>query len=108
MKVIGWRIWYADGTSISSRESSWEDAPDDGVLFVMVYRDGGYRMTMLGNDWYFRAPDIHGFGMIYGHQNGDTKAEILRRYPGAVIKRGKWVSDEHMEKVNAEALAAVW
>ena len=41
MKIVGWQLWYADGSSISSAESTWEDAPQSGVQVLKRYFENG-------------------------------------------------------------------
>jgi hypothetical protein len=91
-----WRVWYDGGRVFDSDEISWEALPDDGVQFVRVDVEGlGWR-TMDGCDWYFKAGDLIAC-------NNDAPDEILRRYPGAILKRGRWTSDEETTRIHAEA-----
>lgn len=119
MNVLGWAAWVdtEDGLkTFDSKEHSWDDIPDDGVVFIMLYKqegDGQYeglsrvthRETMVGVDHYFMAK--HREGDIYG-SNNDSMEEIKRRYRGAKIKRGKWVPYEFFEEVRKEAIKYVW
>jgi len=101
MKVIGWVIYYGDGRVISSKKSTPKNLPDDDVQIRMLYFDeicksNGYHNTEIqnGSDYYFFAPSQH--GVIYGASN-DTIEEIMRRYPGAIVTRGKWMEHEANE-----------
>lgn len=35
--ILGWSIWYADGTVVRSTEMSWEAAPRLGVQVIATY-----------------------------------------------------------------------
>jgi len=119
MRILGWAAWVdtETGTEIySSKDMEWEDLPDDGIIFIMLYKDTGdgqesnisyptYTESLAGNDYYWKAP--HHSGTIYGSGN-DSLAEIKARYPGADIKRGKWVPHSLFEEVSLEALKYVW
>lgn len=111
-KIIGWAVWYDDGTMLTSKETTWESLPDDGVIEIVLYKSDGSRRIMDAHDWYFRAPNryLPGWedGWIYGHDTYTTKEEIQRRYPGASIKRGRWVSEERMHEFSNRALAFKW
>ncbi len=97
MKVIGWHAWYADGSQYDSKDLTWCDLPDDGVVVIYLYKEGGYRESMCGFDHYFKAGNVYGF-------NNDSIKEIKKRYPGASVKKGKWVSHEDMERIQQDAL----
>lgn len=58
---LGWRIWYDDDSTFSSRDGSPDDAPDDGVQAISRYshyRDNArrephnYRDVETGEDVY--------------------------------------------------------
>ena len=110
--VVGWKAWYAGEAVYDSRTTTWEELPNDGVVFIMLYMntfnaDGTvrHRRQMSSNDWYFRAPA--GDDFIYGHNN-DTPEENARRFPGVILKRGKWVTDAEMEHDSQEAMDTTW
>ena len=99
MKTIGWIIYVDDGSKIvvcRSDQTSWEKLPLDGWVECMIYKEGCYRESLMGYDHYFKAP--HRDGDIYASSN-DTIEEIQARYPGAVVRRGKWVPNETLELV---------
>ena len=99
MKVVGWRVWV-DGEGIyDSHNNTWDSVPSDGIIEMVTYKEGGYREMFSGHDHYFHAP--HSKGTIYGCNN-DSMDEIKRRYPGAVIKKGKWIPSEEMAKIQKD------
>jgi hypothetical protein len=56
--ILGWVIWYADGSKYSSRDHVADDLPDDGVQGVRVFhrRPGSttiYKFGMTGCDPYW-------------------------------------------------------
>lgn len=91
-----WRIWYDGGRFFDSESMSWEELPEDGVQLVVVYLPKGQR-HISGCDFYFKAD-----GDILGG-NSDSEVSIRRRYSGAVIKRGRWTSDEEIGRIKQEA-----
>lgn len=104
MKVIGWRVWVDDGRIFTSI-NHWADIPEDGIILMYIYKEGGYREGFSGHDHYFHAP--HSEGTIYGC-NDDPIEEIEKRYPGAIVKKGKWVPPEVFERVQKEAVEYEW
>lgn len=105
MKVIGWRVWIDSNRIYDSREHTWKDVLNDGIILMYTYKAGGYREGFSGHDHYFQAP--HPEGVIYGC-NDDSTEEIEIRYPGAVIKKGKWVPSEVMARIQKEAIEYKW
>lgn len=94
--VVGWRCWYTDDRHFNSEQDEWGELPDDGVLCVKLYYDefadnGETRYTLLldGHDHYFHVPETDLFG-----SSNDPVEEIHERYPGAIVKRGKWAPAE--------------
>ncbi len=99
--VIGWTVWYEDAM-YSSKDAEWKDVPDDGVQVVYIYKDDGRRLHCSGDSsYFFLPPDIWG-------SNRDEPQEVLKRYPNAIIKRGKWVSLETLEAIEKQAVDYVW
>jgi len=97
----------------------WEDLPDDGLLGIRWYEDKfkepdpngntvriGLKMT--GMDYYFQAPGPNGIimGADIDHREVDRKEEIQRRYPGAVVKRGKWTDPDTFDDAWQDIKAA--
>lgn len=66
MELVGWKVFYDDGTECSSQEKSWEELPLDGVLAVVEYYSDGSRTIHHSRDYYilsdgkaFGTNDIH-------------------------------------------------
>lgn len=103
-----WRAWFDDGSEYNSSEHSWDLAviPADGLLVKMLYdRDGPGKEIQHGVDYYYEAPGrrtrhsiVQGCGM--------DRDEIERRYPEAVIVRGRWAPDEDYQEIMALAHAS--
>ena len=106
MAVAGWRTYYTEGRDFNSTDDRWADLPDDGVLVLRLYyddfagRDGSVRYTksLSGDDHYFHIPGTDLFGC-----NNDPIDEIHDRYPGAIVKRGKWTTHAEMTAVQERA-----
>jgi hypothetical protein len=45
MRVVGWRLYYGDGRVVSSRDTSWTDAPADDPQVAVAYLDGAYEIS---------------------------------------------------------------
>lgn len=100
----GWRLYYTEDRAYSSADTEWVACPDDGVLALVLYydayTDGGvqYRKVLTGDDHYFHVPGTDLYGC-----NNDSIPEIEARYPGAVVKRGKWTTHAEMTRVEQRA-----
>jgi hypothetical protein len=105
MRVASWKAWYIGGRVFCSATHAWADLPDDGMLFLKLYFDertpDGVQLgqNCSGDDWYWHVPGTD----LYAHDSRQTRDEIERRYPGAILKRGKWTTPDEMQRVNAEA-----
>ncbi len=99
MRVEGWRAWYTKGRTFESTSIKWDDLPDAGVLFVMLYMNettvGGrrYREALYGCDHYWQE------GRAY-------KNEDVSRLPG--MKVGALLPDADFEAIVATAFASEW
>lgn len=52
LPVVGWRLWYGDGSVASSVDTSWDDAPDQDVQVLEVLHPAPYRTLTYGVDEY--------------------------------------------------------
>lgn len=52
MRVLGWRLWYGDGSTYSNRDGSWADAPADNVQALELAHEPPYRTLVYGIDTY--------------------------------------------------------
>lgn len=108
MDVVGWRAWYRGGRVYDSKTTAWADLPDDGVIQIYLFMDERdktsrmpYRRGMACSDYYWYVPGED----VYGSCNADEMlpTEIIRRYPGALIKKGRWVSEQEYADVMLES-----
>jgi hypothetical protein len=54
---MDWKIFYADETTFSSDDGTWDDAPCDGVIAICV-RDEVYGKVVLNSrDFYYQTAD---------------------------------------------------
>ena len=83
LPIIGWRIWYGDGTVADSRRVSWADAPVEGVQVIAMYHEGGRKTLTSGLDTY--------------------------AMPGEYWeKAGAWIDDEAFDAMYAAAFGSTW
>ena len=102
--VAGWRVWFKGGAKFDSASSAWSGLPTTGVLAVQVYflPTRTNRRYMSGDDLYFRQ-EVAGGDAIYGSTGRDdsmTEAEVIAKYPGAVVLAGEWTTDAEMAAVS--------
>jgi hypothetical protein len=53
LPVVGWRLYYSDGSTFTSADGSWADAPASDVQILVVFHGDGYRTFSHGDDFYF-------------------------------------------------------
>lgn len=51
LDVTGWKLWYANGVTVTSLTTAWNKAPD-GVQVLVLFHAGGYRTFTYGEDLY--------------------------------------------------------
>src|SRR5262245_7413583 len=86
-----WRIYYDNGMIYTSADGSWNDAPADGVLFVLQ-KIGDRVVTQSGADYYFLEDgDIVATGDL---------GPLLRKL--GFIKFGRWTSIKRYEAAGAQ------
>ena len=102
-QVIGWRVWYEDSTVYNSKEHHWKDLPNDGLQIVVLYMNkrlkhtkGWCRCMRSSSDYYWTTLES-GLEIFCGDESP------TERYPGAVVKRGKWMPITEFEKIRVEA-----
>ena len=71
--VIGWKLYYGDGSVVSSKESDWAVAPSDDVQVLSVYFDRAYKIWRDGEEHEEHFRDMH-FGKDYYWQFGNGQA----------------------------------
>jgi hypothetical protein len=83
-----WAIYYDNETVFTSSDGSFNDAPTDGVLFVLQKR-GDRVETLSGADYYAMVDDeIIAVG---------DPGPLLRKI--GWIKHGRWTSHNRFEKI---------
>lgn len=51
-KLIGWKLWYYNNESISSKQSSWRDCRQDGIECLKVFYDDGTQEFFSRDEYY--------------------------------------------------------
>jgi len=110
-RVIAWVLYYADNVphtavvdDAGKHIDYFKSLPDDGVQSWYLYKADGRREGHEGSQWYYIV--VTPEGIVY---DSDARManpeEIQKRYPGAIVKRGKRVSNEHFERIRHDAFA---
>lgn len=102
---MSWTIWYEEDKVHGTTAEEWQQAPSEGVVAVYELFDNskGYNIGRIsnGSDWYWMTPD----GEV-GHSG--TSSDIpdewleLDAPDSALLKKGKWVTNERLAEVDAE------
>jgi hypothetical protein len=87
-----WRIYYDDRRIFSSDDGDWNDAPTDGVLFV-IQKLGDKVATMSGSDHYVM---LDGTDIIATQDIGP----LLRKL--GFIKFGRWTTIKTYEEISRQ------
>lgn len=91
---MGWRVWYYDGTTRDSLETTVEGLPDYGLQIAVEYLENGYRNIFHGEFLYWDG----------AWHTALTEAEIPQ---GVKIFPGLQIPDPEFEWIQREAFASV-
>lgn len=97
--VLGWKLFYGDGSTYSSKQGAWEDAPAVGVQVVNVYFEGGFVLRHWGFDTFYRVETPAGV-VISGYY-----PENPVPHPASTGKRGPTLSAEAFRGILRRAVA---
>lgn len=93
--IIGWKIYYGDGSVVSSKEISWQEAKSDDVQVLIVYYEETYKIWRDGKQLEENYRDMY-FGKDYYWQFGNGQAhnvpEDVDVKLGKELEQAKWRS----------------
>lgn len=76
LPVLGWCLYYSDGSIVHSDDSTWEDAPSEDVQVLEILHEAPYRTLFTGWDVY----DLPGSATVkYGRWMENTEFYALLR-----------------------------
>jgi hypothetical protein len=110
LTVAGWRIYYSDGSAVSSSDSEWEKATGQGIQAVRVFFDQTYGTwiadhneihnrcaTFMEDDYYWKVGQEFFSG---------SAAEIPADLPDGAVKAGQllqlWQFAEIINRVDLD------
>lgn len=68
-----WRVYYDQGRIYESTNHSWEDLPEWGVQFVLLWYGSGGPEVVMGEDEYVLAGEAGEASVKYGVQLSDSE-----------------------------------
>jgi hypothetical protein len=111
--VIGWRVWYADGSTKDSRTSAWSALTAVGAVVVMLYyaRMSGadvLRRVMEGSAFYFAYTNTVINAVVF--DQADVNPTTLPQIAPTLIKTllaDVTLTDAQTQAIVVQAFAAV-
>lgn len=99
--MLYFKIWYEDKVIQGSSFEDWKNAPSEGVLIVYEKFEDGTGRISAGSDWYWMTPDLN---VNQSGTSSEIKGEFLSHNApsNAILKSGKWVSDEVYNQAASE------
>lgn len=104
MKILGYKAWLSDGTSIKVNE--FISLPETGIIILMTYYDElydsihNYRSVMDGCDWYYFDGNVKGVRSLDGIDVWQIKPEGIE---DDLIKQGEWINTELFDSLSIVA-----
>src|SRR5438094_10424067 len=103
--VIGWKLYYGDGTTVSSPQSSWAEAPSDNIQLLIVFYAETYKIHRNG-EWHEEnyVDRYHNYDYYWklGDQYGNSQAAEVPE--GAEVKLGREIEKEQWMAIDNRAL----
>jgi hypothetical protein len=94
--MVSWKIYYADGSTLSNLGGSPEEAPATGVICIKHFSEGEWRILAF-RDYY--AWDKNDW---WGHETAGFWQYMFK--PGIkIVKFGTSTDDFNFERIMAEA-----
>lgn len=103
LTIKGWRIYYGDGSVVSSKDSTWQDAPNDDVQALIVFYNETYAQWdgEGKNLLTFPYRTVYCLQDYYWELGAGTATEALG-HEG--IKTGKLMPDDEWKKLYRERI----
>ena len=98
--AIGWKLYYGDGTIVSSLQRSWPEAPSDNIQVLSVYFAETYRIHRDG-EWHKEHYRDMYFGKDYYWQFGN--GQVAQVPKGAEVKLGRELESNEWRKLYERA-----
>jgi hypothetical protein len=95
---MNWKIYYADGTTASSEDMGWNEAPQDGVVAICVKDDTYGKVVLNGKDFYYH---VQGGGRNDLYGTNDLAAQHRARCPW--LKFGVGIPSDKYREILAKA-----
>jgi hypothetical protein len=99
-EIVRVKVWYTDAVY---ENPDWSELPAVGVQAVKLWYADGDSRIMNGDSYYFTAPGPN--GVIYG---STSLPEDLKKYPGRVVVKGKWIDDATLYGILDDVMAEQW
>lgn len=84
--ILGWKIYYSDGTLLTSESNKWASCPSSGVVAIIYYQDCGNGNTTVSK---VVGRDFYDFDEEHFYKSDNEKD-----LPGIAIKTGEFIPDE--------------
>jgi hypothetical protein len=85
-----WTAYYTGNRVFDSNNLSWAELPDDGVLIVVEYQQGGRRIVD-GGDWYWLEDGRINYVPSVSWDNEEPKPNVSCQ---SCVKRGAKADDD--------------
>lgn len=114
-RLLGWKAWYVGGLTFTSRTTTFQALPAEGVLgFVEFYANGrGMRGNVMigrrrldGGDWYYWDPEYQCIEYVPSGEWGTWQLEPKVADCLSCVKKSGVLKDEDWTRVSAELLSA--
>lgn len=111
--IVGWKIWYSNGSTFDSTQGAWLDAPNTGVAVVVVYfnrydNQGRYyrQIEFDGEYYYLEGNTLHRSTTLESIKAKSEKtSKSLLTLAGTYVKQQELVKDSVLQGLKDSAYA---
>lgn len=96
-EIVGWKIWYGDGTTACSSEDEWERCKADNVQVILLYHNGNPDSAINAGE----KADVL-FARMYAGKHDPSEYSLTG---STHIKTGDWLPDGEYEAMRVKAQA---
>lgn len=96
IRLLGWKIWYGDGSTASSDKDKWENVPNENVQVVSFLVKKPARTRRYN----YRGKDYYGFSNKMIYKSNDIQ-ELKTK--NCLIKQGKYLDPVQFRTILSKA-----
>lgn len=94
MEPDGWRLYYADGSTVDSTQMNWEDAPRESVQVLIVFHSEKDKYSRPLREMYHGSPGNAGdyYWQFGAGTANDVPDDAAVKYGSMMERKEEWLA----------------